>query len=40
MPNKNEISTGRALRENYLLPLSALFKEQLRTNEEVIAIKN
>ena len=38
MPNKNEIPTGKALREDYLLPLSELFKEQLRTNEEVIAI--
>lgn len=38
MPNKNDIPTGKALREDYLLPLSELFKEQLRTNEEVIAI--
>lgn len=38
MPNKDEIPTGKALRENYLLPLSAQFKDQLRTNEEVIAI--
>ena len=38
MPNKNVIPTGKALREDYLLPLSKLFIEQLRTNEEVIAI--
>lgn len=38
MPNKNDIPTGKALREGYLLPLSELFKEQLHTNEEVIAI--
>ncbi|MEK4496612.1 NAD(P)-binding domain-containing protein [Ureibacillus sp. FSL W8-0352] len=38
MPNKEEIPTGKALREDYLLPLSELFKEQLHTNEEVIAI--
>ena len=38
MPDKNDIPTGKSLREDYLLPLSELFKEQLRTNEEVIAI--
>ena len=38
MPNKNDIPTGKALREDYLLPLSELFKEQLRMYEEVIAI--
>ena len=38
MPHKDEIPTGKVLREHYLLPLSQLFKEQLRTNEEVIAI--
>jgi len=38
MPNKNEIPTGKAFREDYLLPLSELFQDQLRTNEEVIAI--
>ena len=38
MPNKNNIPTGKALREEYLLPLSVLFKEQIRTNEEVVAI--
>ena len=38
MPDKNDIPTGKALREDYLLPLSELFKEQLHTNEEVIAM--
>lgn len=38
MPNKEVIPTGKALREDYLLPLSKQFSEQLRTNEEVIAI--
>lgn len=38
MPKKDDIPTGQALREHYLLPLSKLFKEQLRTGEEVIAI--
>ena len=34
MPNKDDIPTGQALRENYLLPLSKLFKEQLRIYRE------
>ena len=38
MPNKDELPTGQAFREQYLLPLSQLFQEQLRTNEEVFAI--
>lgn len=38
MPNKDEIPTGKELREQYLLPLSHLFQDQLRTNEEVFAI--
>ncbi len=38
MPTKDDIPTGKALREDYLVPLSELFKEQLHTNEEVLAI--
>ena len=38
MPNKIAIPTGKALREDYLIPLSELFKEQIHTNEEVIVI--
>ena len=38
MPIKDAIPTGKELLEDYLLPLSDLFKEQLFTNEEVIGM--
>lgn len=38
MPNPTDIPTGEELRNDYLLPLSQLFKEKIRTNEKVIAI--
>lgn len=38
MPNPEDIPTGEALRNDYLLPLSELFNEKMHTNEEVIAI--
>ena len=38
MPDKKIIPTGKALREEYLLPLSELMKDKIHTNEEVVAI--